>query len=67
MDKPIKQVHQSQSAVDTRDKTVGLGILGLGGGNPKGSTAVKMSTEAEALRQDPLKNYPDDQKIAAED
>lgn len=45
---------------------MGLGILGVGGGDGKGSAAVKMSTEAEALRQDPLKNYPDDEKVAAE-
>lgn len=55
---------QAHHAVTAREKTVGLGIMGLGGGATKGVTAVKMSTEAEALRKDPLKNYPEEQKTA---
>lgn len=35
-----------------------LGILGQGAG----SSVVKMSSEAEALRRDPLKNYPADER-----
>ncbi|KAI0687668.1 Mad3/BUB1 homology region 1-domain-containing protein [Cytidiella melzeri] len=52
---------QTQSTTTTgKGKTVGLGISGLGGG----AAAAKMSSEAEALRKDPLKNYPDSDKTA---
>ncbi|KAI0346155.1 hypothetical protein BDW22DRAFT_1352165 [Trametopsis cervina] len=60
---PFKDEDATVSNVD-KNKTVGLGILGLGAAATRGSSAVKMSSEAEALRKDPLKNYPDDQKTA---
>lgn len=39
---------------------IGLGIAGLG---PATGRGVKMSSEAEALRKDPLKNYSEDERV----
>jgi hypothetical protein len=40
-----------------------LGITGLGVGGLSGGKSVKMSSEGEALRRDPLKNYAEDERV----
>lgn len=49
-----------------RSLGAGLGITGLGGVGTipgRGNVGVKISSEAEALRRDPLKNYAEDEKV----
>ncbi|KAI0090140.1 Mad3/BUB1 homology region 1-domain-containing protein [Irpex rosettiformis] len=45
---------------EPKNKAIGLGILGQGAS----SSIAKMSSEAEALRKDPLKNYPTEERTS---